>query len=124
MLDSRKDTAKEFLILVGEGRIKEAFKNYVAKDFIHHNPYFKGDAKSLLNAMLEDAQNNPEKELKILRVLADEDLVAVHSHVKQNPNDSGFVLVHIFKFQAQKIVELWDLGQEIPNEIINENGML
>lgn len=119
-----KQIAQNFLKMIGEGKIKAAFKNFVAADFKHHNPFFKGDAKSLMNAMLEDSQNNPEKELIILRSLADEDLVVVHSHVKQNPIDSGFVLVHIFKFESQKIVELWDLGQEIPDEIINENGML
>ncbi|WP_375579766.1 nuclear transport factor 2 family protein [Marivirga tractuosa] len=123
-MNTVKQIAIDFLEMIGEGKVQEAFKNYVAEGFKHHNPYFKGDAKSLMNAMLEDAQNNPEKELKILRAIAAEDLVAVHSHVKQNPSDSGFVLVHIFKFQSQKIVELWDLGQEIPDEIINENGML
>ncbi|WP_296620267.1 nuclear transport factor 2 family protein [Marivirga sp.] len=123
-MNSEKQIAQNFLKLIGEGNIKEAFKNFVAEDFKHHNPFFKGDAQSLMNAMIEDAQNNPEKELKILRSLADEELVVVHAHVKQNPIDSGFALVHIFKFQAQKIVELWDLGQEIPDEIINENGML
>ena len=119
-----KQIAQNFLKMIGEGKIKAAFKNFVAADFKHHNPFFKGDAKSLMNAMLEDSQNNPEKELIILRSLADEDLVVVHSDVKQNPIDSGFVLVHIFRFESQKIVELWDLGQEIPDEIINENGML
>lgn len=123
-MNSEKQIALSFLKMVASGEVEEAFKNYVAEDFKHHNPYFKGDAKSLKYAMIEDAQNNSEKELEILRALADDGLVAVHSLMKQNPADSGFILVHFFKFKNQKIIELWDLGQEIPDEIINENGML
>jgi predicted SnoaL-like aldol condensation-catalyzing enzyme len=123
-MNSEKQIAISFLKMVASGQVEDAFKNYVSEDFKHHNPYFKGDAKSLKDAMIEDAQNNPEKELEILRSLADDELVAVHSLVKQNPIDVGFVLVHFFRFKHQKIVELWDLAQEIPDEIINENGML
>ena len=74
--------------------------------------------------MAEDAKvNPPKKTLNILRSLQDGDLVAVHSHVKQHPDNNGFVIVHIFKFRNDKILELWDLGQEIPDKIINELGM-
>jgi predicted SnoaL-like aldol condensation-catalyzing enzyme len=31
--------------------------------------------------------------------------------------------VHIFRFRGDKIVELWDLGQEVPESSPNENGM-
>jgi predicted SnoaL-like aldol condensation-catalyzing enzyme len=50
-------------------------------------------------------------------------MVAVHSHLKQNSDDVGFAVVHIFKFELDKIIELWDLGQPIPAEMINENGI-
>lgn len=123
-MKSNKDKAVHFLSLIGEAKIEEAFELYISKDFKHHNPYFKSDASSLKEAMTEDAVVNSQKELKILRSLEDGDLVAVHSHVKQNFDDKGFVLVHFFKFRADKIVELWDLGQEIPDQSINEIGML
>ncbi|MGM0579409.1 MAG: nuclear transport factor 2 family protein [Bacteroidota bacterium] len=121
---SNKEKAGHFLNLIGEAKIEEAFEFYVAEDFKHHNPYFKADAQSLQKAMKEDVKANPKKELKILRSLADGDLVAVHSHVKQQPDDNGFVFVHFFKFREDKIIELWDLGQEIPDQSINEIGML
>lgn len=123
-MNSIKEKAAHFLNLIGEAKIEEAFKLYVSDDFKHHNPYFKADAQSLQKAMKEDAKANPEKELKILRSLVDEDLVAVHSYVKQYPDDNGFVLVHFFKFREDKIIELWDLGQKIPDQSINEIGML
>jgi predicted SnoaL-like aldol condensation-catalyzing enzyme len=122
-MQSNKKRAEHFLSLIGEAKLQEAFELYVSKDFKHHNPYFKPDSTSLQKAMKEDALSNPNKELKILRSLEDGDFVAVHSFVKQNPQDRGFVLAHFFKFYEDKIVELWDLGQEIPEKSINELGM-
>lgn len=119
-----KEKAGHFLNLIGEAKIDEAFDLYIAEDFNHHNPYFKSDALSLKNAMIADTKANPQKSLKILRALEEGELVAVHSHVKQNPDDRGFVLVHFFKFGEDKIIEIWDLGQEIPENAINEIGML
>lgn len=30
---------------------------------------------------------------------------------------------HIFRFQGDRIVELWDVWQEIPKDSANEHGM-
>lgn len=49
--------------------------------------------------------------------------VAVHSHVKQHPTDLGGAVVHIFRFYENQIVEMWDIGQAIPEDSPNQNGM-
>jgi predicted SnoaL-like aldol condensation-catalyzing enzyme len=46
-----------------------------------------------------------------------------HSRVRQNPGDPDYAVMHIFRFEADKIAELWDFGQEVPKDIVNENGM-
>lgn len=120
---TKKYIAQEFLKLAANGHSHEAFRLYVGKNFKHHNAYFKGDAETLMLAMDESSRKNPYKTLKIHHALRDGDMVAVHSHVKQNSTDLGAAVVHIFKFESDKIVELWDLGQPIPTEIKNENGM-
>lgn len=120
---TKKYIAQEFLKLAAKGHSHEAFRLYVGKNFKHHNAYFKGDAQTLMLAMDESSRKNPYKTLKIHHALRDGDMVAVHSHVKQNSTDLGAAVVHLFKFELDKIVELWDLGQSIPTEIKNENGM-
>lgn len=60
---------------------------------------------------------------RINYTLEDRDLVATYSHVQQNPRDLGAAVVHIFRFEGDRIVELWDLGQAIPQNSSNENGM-
>lgn len=120
---TKKEIAQDFLKLAASGHSHEAFRLYISKNFKHHNVYFKGDAETLMLAMEESSRTNPNKIFKIHHILEDEKLVAVHSHLKQNSKDIGFAVVHILKFKGDKIVELWDLGQPIPTETINENGM-
>lgn len=120
---SKKEIAMAFLNLVVSGKIDEGYDLYVAEEFRHHNPYFKGDRQSLLNAMKENAIANPDKIFEIKRALQDGNLVAVHSHVRQNPGDPGAAVVHIFRFFEDRIVELWDVGMPAPKDNINENGI-
>jgi predicted SnoaL-like aldol condensation-catalyzing enzyme len=120
---TKKEIARDFLKLAANGHSHEAFRLHAGENFKHHNAYFKGDAETLMLAMEESTRKNPNKTLTIHHILEDKDLVAVHSHLKQTPADIGFAVVHILRFEVDKIVEFWDLGQSIPTEMINENGM-
>lgn len=122
-MPTKKDMAIHFLKLAAKGHSREAFKLYVAPHFKHHNIYFKGDAESLMLAMEEAAQYAPNKTLDVQRALEDGNLVAVHSRVRPEPEQLGAGVVHIFRFEEDKIVELWDLGQAVPEEMENEHGM-
>jgi predicted SnoaL-like aldol condensation-catalyzing enzyme len=119
----KKEIAREFLKLAAKGHAHEAFRLYVSKNFKHHNVHFKGDADTLMLAMEESAKTNPNKIFKIHHILEDGNLVVVHSHLQQTKADLGFAVVHILKFESDKIVELWDLGQPVPAKMINKNGM-
>ena len=118
-----KDAAVEFMTLVASGKVDEAYDRHVSRDFRHHNPYFRGDAQSLRTAMAENAAKNPNKEFDVQFALEDGDRVAVFSRIKQSPGDRGGAVVHIFRFEGDRIVELWDIGQAVPEESVNENGM-
>jgi predicted SnoaL-like aldol condensation-catalyzing enzyme len=118
-----KQAASDFLMLASKGKSKEAFSRHVSQNFRHHNIYFKGDAESLMTAMEDNAKKNPDKICDIKRIIHEGDLVVTHSLVRQKPGDPGAGVVHIFRFENDKIVELWDLGQPVPLETVNENGM-
>jgi predicted SnoaL-like aldol condensation-catalyzing enzyme len=120
---SHREIATSFLELVASGKVREAYRKYVGLNFHHHNAFFEGDRESLMLAMEDDATKNPNKKLKIRLTLEDKDLVATYSHVQQNPKDLGIAAVHIFRFDDDRIVELWDVGQEIPKNSPNKNGM-
>ena len=122
-LMSKKETAVSFLQLAASGRAREAFATHAGDRFVHHNPYFEGTAEALLTAMDENARQNPEKRLEVLRTLEEGNLVAVHSFVRHKPGDRGAMLVHIFRCVNDRIVELWDIGQEVPADSVNTNGV-
>ena len=120
---SKKSAAIEFLQLVAAGKVREAYDKHVGASFRHHNPFFRGDAASLRNAMEENAAKNPSKTLEVQRALEDGDLVAVHSRVRQKPDDLGASVIHLFRFEGERVVELWDVGMAVPAESPNANGM-
>ena len=120
---TNKEIAQDFLKLSAKGHSKQAFQLYVGEKFKHHNVYFKGDGHTLMTAMEENARKNPDMIFEIQRALEDGNLVAVHSHIRQSPHDPGAAVIHILQFVDNKIVELWDFGQAVPEQMVNENGM-
>jgi predicted SnoaL-like aldol condensation-catalyzing enzyme len=120
---SRKETAVSFLRLVVAGRIREAYAAYVTPEMRHHNMAFPGDTASLEKAMEENHTQYPHKVLDVKRTLEDGDLVAVHSHVRLRKNEPGIAAVHIFRFEGDRIAEMWDIGQPVPADSPNANGM-
>ena len=68
-------------------------------------------------------KETPEAENVIKRVLAENDLVILHVYSKQNKAESGGVIVDIFGVDPGKIVEHWDVIQDIPENSANTNTM-
>ena len=120
---SHREIAVSFLKLAASGKVREAYEKYVDQNFRHHNPFFRGDRESLMLAMEENAAKNPNKKIEIKLVLEDRDLVATYSRVQQNPEDLGGAVAHIFRIKEDRIVEMWDIGQAVPKDSLNENGM-
>lgn len=118
-----KEAALDFLKLVTSGKIDEAYQKYVSPYGKHHNPYYPSDFAALRDGMKENHSKFPVKQFNVKNVLADGDLVAVHSHIVMKPGDPGIAVVHLFRFQDGKIVEFWDCGQPVPTDSPNQVGM-
>jgi predicted SnoaL-like aldol condensation-catalyzing enzyme len=121
---TKKEIALDFLVRCAAGDEQNAYDDYVSIDFIHHNPNFEGDRASLLKAMQQSSTMMPNKTFKPLRALEDDKTVAVHSFISFNGAMADHIVMHILRFEGNKIVELWDFGQAIPTEMPNKNGML
>src|SRR5258707_8165553 len=117
------EIAISFLKLAAGGSVREAYTKYVGAEFRHHNPFFEGTAQALMKGMEENALQNPNKVFDVKHALAEGDFVVVHSHVRQKPADLRAVVVHIFRFEKGRIVELWDVGQPLPDKSPNRYGM-
>lgn len=120
---SNKEIAQAFLQLVAEGQVKEAYELYIGEDFVHHNAYFVAGREALMRGMEESAKMTPNKQFTVKLVLEDGDKVMMYSHFKQQPEAIGVAVVHIVRMEAGKIVEMWDVGQAIPEKMINTDGI-
>jgi len=120
---TRKEIANEFLRLAASGNVQEAYDKYVHIDFFHHNPYFPGDRQSLLKGMEDSAKEMPNKKYRTVQTLEDGDLVAVHGRITLKPEMPEVALMHILRFEGDKIIEEWEAAQEVPKDMPNNNGM-
>ena len=120
---SKADIATEFLSLCASGKVREAYDRHVAENFRHHNAYFPGDRDALLTAMEQSAQSEPNKSFTVRQTIESADRVAVMSHLRRAQADLEYAVVHMLRFEDGKIVEMWDVGQEIPRDSPNKLGM-
>jgi len=127
----RKEIAVEFLRLVGLQRQKDGLR-FFAPDCKTHNPYTAGGMDALTDAMVAVQKQGSSGILKgsqadfklvIRQVLADGDLVAVHTQIEgSKPSEGGLRQVHLFRFKGDRIVEYWDITQMVPENAPNAAG--
>ncbi|EEL05319.1 hypothetical protein bcere0014_30450 [Bacillus cereus BDRD-ST196] len=96
---------------------------YVSEDYKQHNPFVADGRKAFMDFFKEDFVKNPNSSAEIKRVVVEGDTVALHVHSRTNSEDKGVAIVDIFRIKDGKIVEHWDVIQEIPSETANDNTM-
>ena len=94
-----------------------------SEDYKQHNPYVADGKKPFVSYFKGFFKENPQSRARIIRSAVDGDLVWVQVHSTKNPADRGEAVVDIFRVQNGKIVEHWDVIQEIPEESANRNTM-
>jgi predicted SnoaL-like aldol condensation-catalyzing enzyme len=124
-----KNIIMEYFKLVSSGKFKEGLR-FFAPNCRTHNPFIAGSIDVLTDAMIaankEGTSKYPEAEFLVKHFLADEDLVAVHTQLlnnKSNPGEGGLRQVHLFRFEDDKIVEYWDITQQVLQNMPNASGV-
>ena len=107
----------------------EAFKRYLADDFIERSPDFARDGhgsdKAGLIAFFETRGWKEGEALKdtIYQVIGDGERVAVFHKVTMNDQDRGTAFVDIFRVRDGLIVEHWAISQPIPANTTPRHSM-
>lgn len=124
-LTDRKQIVTQFFQLVSQGRLKEGLR-FFSPDCIQHNPYVRGGMDALLDsidhAAKEESGKHPQVKFKVVNVAADGDIVAVQTHLlssRNKPELGGLRQAHLFRFKGDKIIEYWDITQQIMPEMPN-----
>lgn len=102
----------------------EAAKKYIGEKYIQHNPHVPNGAKAFYTYFEGAFKKNPHSKAIIKRAIAEGDLVVLHLNSKENDQDPGRAIVDIFRLENGKIVEHWDVVQEVPTKNLgNDNTM-
>lgn len=103
-----------------EKDVKAAAMEYLTEDYIQHNPNVPTGRDGFING-LSGWFSAVDVDFSIVRVMAEDDLVALH--VKQVIGDKTSAIVDIFRVEDGKITEHWDVVQRVPAEMAHDNGM-
>jgi predicted SnoaL-like aldol condensation-catalyzing enzyme len=106
-----------------EKRVRDAFETWVVPQYIQHNPMAQNGRDAAIAFLEPFFKSHPDAHYEIKRVIADGDLVAVHSHAVFTPGERGLAIVDILRVENCKVVEHWDVAQPVPEKSANTNTM-
>lgn len=122
-LQQNKQNAVSFYQMAYEGNPSKAVALYVGNEYIQHNPDVANGTQGFIDYFERMQREYPDKTIEFVRVIAEGDLVALHTHQTWPGNDQ-YVTMDFFRFDDNaKIVEHWDAIQQIPKTSANPNTM-
>ena len=104
-------------------KVREAFETWVDPGYIQHNPLAQSGRDAAIGFLEPFFAQHPDINYSIKRIIADGNLVAVHSHGRFAADDRGIAVVDILRVEGCKVMEHWDVVQPVPEKSANSNGM-
>ena len=122
--EANKTIVREFYEMAFRDRQPtKAAQTYIGDKYIQHNPRVPNGAAPFYGFFENYLKQNPQSSSTIKRIIAENDLVVLHVHAKTSPEDRGRAIIDIFRVENGKIVEHWDVIQELPERTANGNTM-
>jgi len=122
-LKLNKKNAIEFYKMAYNGDPTKAVALYVGDVYIQHNPDVGDGLKGFIEYFDKMQQEYPKKSIEFVRCIAEDNLVALHTHQIWPGNDE-YITMDFFRFDENgKICEHWDAIQQIPKNAANDNKM-
>jgi predicted SnoaL-like aldol condensation-catalyzing enzyme len=122
-----QETNKQTVVAFYEAAINQkdfaAAAQYLGPRYVQHNPTAPDGPAGLEKFLQFLREKFPQSHSDIKRVFADGDFVILHVHAVREPGTRGSAIVDIFKLENGKIVEHWDVRQDVPEKSTNDNGM-
>jgi predicted SnoaL-like aldol condensation-catalyzing enzyme len=125
-LASNKRIVVDYYTTGFAGDPEKAAADYLVPGYIQHNPTVADGPDEFIRGVCLMREQYPNMRLDIKRIIAEGDLVATHSYVDfepDNPENRGGAFMDFFRLEDGKIVEHWDVIQEVPETSANNNGM-
>ena len=101
----------------------EAASKYLGPHYIQHNQRAADGAEGLKAFIRFLIDKFPNAHSEIKKVFVDNDYVILHVHSVREPGTADAAVMDIFRLQNNKIVEHWDVHEDILEKAANANGM-
>ncbi|MEI6201874.1 MAG: ester cyclase [Enhydrobacter sp.] len=122
-LEANKKIVVDFYNTALNDKDYAAAATYFGPRYVQHNPGAANGPEGFKRLVDFLKEKFPNSRNEIKRVIAEGDLVVLHVHSKRTPEDRGRAIVDIFKVENGKIVEHWDVIQDVPEKSANDNTM-
>jgi len=122
-LEANRRAVVAYYQMAFEGNPEKATTEYLGDRYIQHNPEAEDGPEAFIGFVHYLRGKYPELRLEIKRVIAEGDLVVTHSHLILTPGEPGRALADIFRLEDGKVVEHWDVIQDVPDHSANSNTM-
>ncbi len=122
-MEQNKKVVVEFYDLAINKKDFEAASKFIGPRYTQHNPNAADGPEGLKAFLAYLREKLPDYHSEIKHVFADGDYVIVHVHNVPTPGARGNAIIDIFKLEDGKVVEHWDVRQEIPEHPANSNTM-
>ena len=123
-LEANKKIVREWQELaINQRKPEEAVAKYLGPHYRQHNPGAADGPEPFIGFVKRFAQTFPDFRIETKRIIAEGNYVVLHNHLIFKPGDRGNAVVDIFRLENGKIVEHWDVVQEVPETPANSNTM-
>jgi predicted SnoaL-like aldol condensation-catalyzing enzyme len=122
-LDANKKTVREFYEAAINQKDFSAASKFLGATYKQHNPRAADGAEGLKGYLQFMKEKAPNSHSEIKRIFADGDYVILHVHAVREPGTLGQAIMDIFRLENGKIVEHWDVIQDVADKPANSNGM-
>ena len=122
-LEQNKAVVVDYYKTAFGGDPERAVAEHFGDRYIQHNPQAENGAAAFIQFVHWLRGEYPQLTLDIKRVIAEGDLVVTHSHLTLTPGEPGRALADYFRLEDGKVVEHWDVIQDIPATSANTNTM-
>lgn len=103
-------------------RVADAFAYLVSDDYRQHNPTIADGPAAAIAALTPMFDGRPDARFEIQRILVDGEFAMVHVKAS-GPGRPDAAVADIYRFRNGRLVEHWDVLQQVPQNSVHDHPM-